>query len=46
MHKPKRKFDDIKNLKRDLFESLGIYIKTIQLESGAIPSNQDGSHDP
>ncbi len=46
MHKPKQKFDDIKNLNRELFESLGSYIKTIQLESGAIPSNQDGSHDP
>jgi len=46
MYKPNQKLDESKILNRDLFESLGNYIKSIQLESGAIPSNKDGSHDP
>ena len=46
MHKPNKKLDKSKALNRNLFESLGNYIKSIQLESGAIPSNKDGSHDP
>ena len=46
MHKPNKKLDKSKAFNRDLFENLGNYIKSIQLESGAIPSNKDGSHDP
>tara|TARA_B100001250_G_scaffold378074_1_gene367650 strand:+ start:102 stop:1151 length:1050 start_codon:yes stop_codon:yes gene_type:complete len=46
MYKPDNKLDKSKALNRNLFESLGNYIKSIQLESGAIPSNKDGSHDP
>ena len=46
MHKPNKKLDKSKAFNRNLFENLGNYIKSIQLESGAIPSNKDGSHDP
>jgi len=46
MYKPNKKLDKSKALNRNLFENLGNYIKSIQLESGAIPSNVDGSHDP
>ena len=46
MYKPNKKLIESKILNRDLFEGLGNYIKLIQLESGAIPSNKDGSHDP
>ena len=46
MYKPNKKLDKSKAFSRNLFENLGNYIKSIQLESGAIPSNKDGSHDP
>ena len=46
MYKPNKKLDKSKAFNRNLFENLGNYIKSIQLESGAIPSNKDGSHDP
>ena len=46
MYKPNKKLDKSKAFNRNLFESLGNYIRSIQLESGAIPSNKDGSHDP
>ena len=46
MYKPNKKLDKSKAFNRNLFENLGNYIKSIQLESGAIPSNVDGSHDP
>jgi len=46
MYKPNKKLDKSKVFNRNLFENLGNYIKSIQLESGAIPSNKDGSHDP
>ena len=46
MYKPNKKLDKSKAFDRNLFENLGNYIKSIQLESGAIPSNKDGSHDP
>jgi len=46
MYKPNKKLDKSKAFNRDLFDSLGNYIQSIQLESGAIPSNKDGSHDP
>ena len=46
MYKPNKKLDKSKAFNRNLFESLGNYLRSIQLESGAIPSNKDGSHDP
>ena len=46
MYKPNKKLDKSKAFNRNLFENLGSYIKSTQLESGAIPSNKDGSHDP
>ena len=45
MHHPKRLYSS-KNLDITFFQNLGKYIKTIQHKSGAIPSNEDGSHDP
>ena len=46
MHKPLKKLHESHILNRDLYNDLGKYIKSIQLESGAIPSNKDGTHDP
>ena len=46
MHKPK-KFKLHKDfLRKEIFEINGAYIKSIQYKSGAIPSNEDGTHDP
>ena len=45
MHHPKRLYSS-KDLDITFFQNLGKYIKTIQHKSGAIPSNEDGSHDP
>jgi len=45
MHLP-RKIFSLDDLDVSFFIELGKYIKYIQLESGAIPSNIDGSHDP
>lgn len=45
MHLPKRKFA-LKDLEIELFQNLGKYIKDIQHESGAIPSDDKGFHDP
>ncbi len=45
MHHPKRIYSS-KDLEITFFRNLGKYIKNIQHESGAIPSNEDGSHDP
>ena len=45
MHHPKRIYCS-KDLEITFFRNLGKYIKNIQHESGAIPSNEDGSHDP
>ena len=45
MYYPKKLF-----IKKDLdiahFKNLGRYIKSMQYESGAIPSDDDGFHDP
>ena len=46
MHKPK-KFKLHKDfLHKEIFKINGAYIKSIQYKSGAIPSNEDGTHDP
>ena len=45
MHYPKRLYS-LKDLDITFFENLGKYISIIQQKSGAIPSNEDGSHDP
>ena len=46
MHPPKKSFKEKQILKKSFFENIAKFIKSIQLESGAIPSNDDGSHDP
>ena len=33
-------------LRKEIFKINGAYIKSIQYKSGAIPSNEDGTHDP
>ena len=45
MHHPKKLYSS-KDLDITFFENLGKYISIIQQKSGAIPSNEDGSHDP
>ena len=45
MHHPKRLYSS-KDLDITFFENLGKYISIIQQKSGAIPSYEDGSHDP
>ncbi len=46
MHKPK-KFKLHKDfLRKEIFKINGAHIKSIQYKSGAIPSNEDGTHDP
>ena len=45
MHHPKRLYSS-KDLECTFFKNLGKHIKSTQHESGAIPSNEDGSHDP
>ena len=45
MHYPKRIFSS-DDLEIGLFENLGKYIKNRQHECGAIPSDDDGFHDP
>ena len=46
MYLPKDKSERGKVPQRSIFINAGRYIKSVQLESGAIPSNKDGSHDP
>tara|TARA_B100001109_G_scaffold43776_1_gene34969 strand:+ start:448 stop:1518 length:1071 start_codon:yes stop_codon:yes gene_type:complete len=48
MHKPpKSKYTaNVGFPKKDFFTEIASYIESIQLKSGAIPSNEDGSHDP
>ena len=46
MHLPQKRFKEKQILKKSFFENIAKFIKSIQLESGAIPSNDDGSHDP
>ena len=45
MHYPKRSFSS-DDLKKGLFVNLGKYIKDRQHKCGAIPSDDDGFHDP
>ena len=46
MHPPQKRLKEKQILKKSFFENIAKFIKSIQLESGAIPSNDDGSHDP
>ncbi len=46
MHLPHKRLKEKQILKKSFFENMAKFIKSIQLESGAIPSNDDGSHDP
>ena len=46
MHLPKIKFKKNVTVKKDIFLRISESIKTNQLDSGAIPSNADLSHDP
>ena len=46
MHLPQKRLKEKQILKKSFFENIAKFIKSIQLESGAIPSNDDGSHDP
>ena len=46
MYLPSKKFKEENILNENFFINLALYIKSIQLKSGAIPSNLDGSHDP
>ena len=46
MHLPHKRLKEKQILKKSFFENIVKFIKSIQLESGAIPSNDDGSHDP
>ena len=45
MHPPRR-ISSLDDLDASFFMDLGKYIKHMQTESGVIPSNVDGSHDP
>ena len=44
LRRPPRRY--IRTPKIDFFIKIAAYIESIQLKSGAIPSNEDGSHDP
>ena len=46
MHPPQKRLKEKQILKKSFFENIAKFIKSIQLKSGAIPSNDDGSHDP
>ena len=46
MHLPQKRLKEKQILKKSFFENIAKFIKSIQLESGVIPSNDDGSHDP
>ena len=46
MQKPPRRFITKDDLKYESLEKIGKYIKSIQLESGAIPSDDNRYHDP
>ena len=47
MHLPKDNFEKRRKVpQKSIFVNIGSYIKSLQLESGSIPSNEDGSHDP
>ena len=46
MHLPAQKFSNKISIDKDLFLDIANFIRQNQLVSGAIPSNEDGSHDP
>ena len=46
MHKPTKINLNKDFLPKEIFRINGAYIKSIQYKSGAIPSNEDGTHDP
>ena len=46
MHKPLKIKMRKDFLGKKIFKINGSYIKSIQYKSGAIPSNEDGTHDP
>ena len=46
MYKPSKIEMDKDFLRKEIFKINGAYIKSIQYKSGAIPSNEDGTHDP
>ena len=46
MYLPFKKFKEENILNENFFINIALYIKSLQLKSGAIPSNLDGSHDP
>ena len=46
MHNLNDRLDKEGLLLKSFFTDLSIYIKSLQLKTGAIPSNADGTHDP
>ena len=46
MYLPLKKFKEENIFNKNFFLNMALYIKSVQLKSGAIPSNCDGSHDP
>ena len=46
MHLPAQKFSNEISIDKDLFLDIANFIRQNQLVSGAIPSNEDLSHDP
>ena len=46
MHLPAQKFSNEIYIDKDLFLDIANFIRQNQLVSGAIPSNEDLSHDP
>lgn len=46
MHKPSNRFLTEEDLTNNFFNNIGKYIKSIQLKSGAIPSDDNQNHDP
>ena len=46
MHKPTKINLNKDFLPKEIFRINGAYIKSMQYKSGAIPSNEDGTHDP
>ena len=46
MHRPLNRFLTEEDLTNNFFNNIGKYIKSIQLKSGAIPSDDNQNHDP
>ena len=46
MHKPSNRFLTEEDLTNNFFNNIGKYIKSTQLKSGAIPSDDNQNHDP